>query len=132
MLLDECEKCDLNLCVENLISDVEIPYIFDNISHDRLKICFDVGHKNRFTPNLDILKNYGEHIEVLHIHDNDGSADQHSIPGRGNIDWNGFAVELKKYPNLVLSSELKLYNEDYKSVLSENFNALCKIENLQK
>ena len=30
-------------------------------------------------------------LAALHLHDNDGTADQHRFPGEGNIDWRAFA-----------------------------------------
>ena len=32
---------------------------------------------------------------ALHLHDNDGTDDWHSLPFSGNIQWDGVAVKLK-------------------------------------
>ncbi|MBQ3494357.1 MAG: sugar phosphate isomerase/epimerase [Clostridia bacterium] len=133
-LLDACQKANINLCIENLYSTQEIPYIFKNLSHPKLKICFDTGHRNFLTPNFDIVSDFGKHIAVLHIHDNDGIDDLHNVIGNGNIDWQTFAKQISIYPHLVLSAEIK-YN-DPTNVLEnqiQEFNKLDKlIENYTK
>lgn len=51
-------------------------------------ICFDCGHAN--LAGLDLpaeIKRIGNRLKVVHIHDNDGSADQHRLPLEGNISW---------------------------------------------
>ena len=125
-MLEVCDKCNINLCVENLYSEEEIPYIFKNINHNRLKICYDVGHKNFLTPNFDIMARYSEYISVLHLHDNNGTKDEHLPCGRGNIDWKKFAQEeLITIPNITLSAEVR---EVGNNILQETFEGLEMIE----
>ena len=132
-ILKVCEKYDLNLCVENLYSAEEIPFIFKNIHHKNLKICLDYGHKNFLTKSFDIMKEYGKYVTVLHIHDNFGEKDEHAIVGHGNIDWDYVAEGLKDKQYLVLCSEIKLPDkEHYAQGLKENFVALCKLDSLIK
>lgn len=130
-LLKECEKHDINLCIENLYSDKEIPYIFDNIKHKNLKICFDIGHKNCLTPNFDLMKDYGEFVTVLHLHDNDGKKDLHNIIGTGTIDWEYFAKQMTNRDDLVLCSEVKQKDDiDFIDYLIKNLNSLTMLDNL--
>lgn len=130
-LLKECEKYDINLCIENLYSENEIPYIFKNIQHKNLKICFDIGHKNCLTPNFDVLKDYGAFVTVLHLHDNDGKKDLHNIIGTGTIDWQIFAKQMANRDDLVLCSEVKQKDDtNFKEYLIKNFNALIMLDNL--
>ena len=130
-LLKVAYKCNLNLCIENLFSCNEIPYVFSNISDDRLKICFDVGHRNCLTPNFDVLTDFGEHVSVLHIHDNNTKSDEHKILGTGTINLKEFANKLSKYPDLVLSAEVKQKdNTSYIDYLTNNYNALTNLDDL--
>lgn len=129
-ILNVCDECDINLCIENLYSEKEIPYIFRYIKHKRLKICFDVGHQNFLTPNFDIMKRYGKYVEVLHLHDNHGLKDEHLVCGQGNIDWSIVAKGLRSFPNLVLSAEVKCKDCVKDNFLSDVYNGLCIIENL--
>lgn len=130
-LLKVAHKCNLNLCIENLFSYDEIPYVFSNISDERLKICFDVGHRNCLTPSFDVLSNYGNFVSVLHIHDNNSKSDEHKILGNGSIDINEFANGLAQYPNLVLSSEVKQKDDsNYIDYLTSNYIALNNLNSL--
>ena len=74
------------------------------------------------------MNKYGEFVTVLHLHDNDGKADLHKIPYTGSVNWNEFAKSLVRFPNLVLSSEIKYNNVDFKKILQENLNALKKLD----
>lgn len=130
-LLKVCEKYDVNLCIENLYSEIEIPYIFENIHHRNLKICLDYGHRNFLTPDFDIMKEYGKFVSVLHIHDNYGKTDEHLPIYKGNIDWNYVAAGLRDKIDIVLSSEIKLKQpEMYKDILKENLKGLNFLEKL--
>ena len=106
-LLELCDECGINLCIENIFLTNEFDYIFRNINHPRLKICFDTGHRNFLTPSMDVIKDYGKHISVLHIHDNYGITDDHLPCGQGLINWEEFAQQIATLPNLVLSAEIK-------------------------
>lgn len=129
-LLEICEECNTNLCIENLYSDEEIPYIFRNISHPRLKICFDTGHRNFLTPNFDVLEDYGKYVTVLHIHDNHGETDEHIVCGEGTIDWEKFAQQLAKYPEIVLSAEVKTNDKNKDTLITDQVNAFQKLNTL--
>lgn len=131
-LLKLCEECQINLCIENLYSEKEIPYIFRYIKHDRLKICFDIGHQNFLTPKFDLLKKYSEFVSVLHMHDNNGFKDEHLICGNGSIEWKKVAKDLKKISNIVLSAEIKDKKQDYQKTLKDAYESLCVIEQLMQ
>jgi len=52
------------------------------------KICFDVGHAHVNGYNLlEFYKYIRNHLGVVHLHDNDGTKDQHLPPYSGSIDW---------------------------------------------
>ena len=128
-LLEICDELDINLCVENLFSTEEIPYLFKNIKNKHLKICFDSGHRNFLTPDFDVMKDYGNHVSVLHLHDNFGKTDEHNICGNGTIDWDDFAKNVAKHKDLVLCAELKEEKPDinYLRKQMEEFNKLDKL-----
>jgi len=61
-----------------------------------LKITLDVGHANTTDINpIDYFKQFKDFIINIHIHDNDGSSDQHALIGEGNIDFKNFLKECK-------------------------------------
>ncbi|MEM2929741.1 MAG: sugar phosphate isomerase/epimerase family protein [Thermoproteota archaeon] len=62
--------------------------LIKEVGSESLGVCFDTGHANvnkLSTPAMvEILR---EHLIATHIHDNDGSHDQHLPPLMGSIDW---------------------------------------------
>jgi len=62
-----------------------------------LKITFDIGHANttNFNP-IDYFKRVKDFVIDMHIHDNDGTSDQHALIGEGNIDFKNLLRECKK------------------------------------
>ena len=43
-----------------------------------------------------MLARHLDRLLVTHLHDNDGSADQHRLPGQGKADWPGIVHTLKQ------------------------------------
>jgi len=64
---------------------------------DGVGICFDLGHAHASGYNLvefhEAIRNY---IVAYHIHDNDGSRDQHLLPLLGSIDWHAIKSVIKR------------------------------------
>lgn len=94
-IIDAAERLNVNFAVENMSRYEYLECIFQNIRSDRLGFCFDSGHCNVFTPEYDYLSKYGNKLIALHLHDNDGLEDWHSLPYMGNINWNKIADKLK-------------------------------------
>ena len=127
-ILKNCEKFDINLCIENLYSEKEIPYIFSNISHPLLKICYDTGHKNFLTPNFNICEKYGKYIACLHLHENNGIKDEHKKLSIGSKVFNRLLSEINFIDDrVVLSSEAKYVNDDWKDYLANDLKALTTL-----
>ena len=95
-IIDIAEKLNINIAIENMSRPEFLSCIFENIDSRRLGFCFDSGHWNVFTPDLDLLTLYGDKLISLHLHDNDGKDDWHSLPFSGNIDWNEIKNKLKE------------------------------------
>ena len=71
---------------------------------DRVSYTVDTGHLHGLghRPELFIRELGAAHVRLAHIHDNDGSADQHGIPGTGTIDFpallHAYAAEQWQFP----------------------------------
>ena len=88
---------------------------------DALCVCVDTGHTNLATnmgyPAVgDVIRDLGDLVEVLHMHDNNGIKDQHKILGTGIIDWKDVLSALSEigysgYYNL--ETMLKHYGDDF-------------------
>ena len=63
---------------------------------DMFKVCLDTGHANFCGEKpADAVRLVGkEYLGSLHVHDNNGKADEHKTPGNGTIDWEDFSDAL--------------------------------------
>ena len=123
------------LAVENINYQKPFIDIFDNIDHLYLKFCYDSGHNNCFDPDFDYLEKYGDKLICLHLHDNNGIQDQHTLNKFGTIDWNKIAKKLAKLnlDNISLDYEILMYggikvSED--ECLKETFKQAVELEYL--
>lgn len=101
-LVAKIEHVDITLCLENLcitfISIEDILEVIERVGSDKLGICLDTGHLNILKANTqgDFIRKAGKYLKALHVHDNDGSSDQHLIPfARGNIDFKDIVYALR-------------------------------------
>ena len=69
----------------------EIIALLDGTDRGSVAVCFDSGHANMSGHFVEFASALLPHAVTTHLHDNDGTADQHMFPGLGNIDWPGFA-----------------------------------------
>ncbi len=87
-------KFGVNVALENMGSPEFIGFILDNVDCERLGFCYDSGHHRCFSPDDDLLSQYGKRLMALHLHDNDGISDLHALPFSGVCDWSGIARRL--------------------------------------
>ena len=99
--LPKAEELGVTLLSENILwgasSDPRIiAELVKTVGSDWFGWCFDVGHAwcSGYAP--DVLKECAVVPTSLHIQDNDGSGDQHLIPGDGTIDWDLFTDTLRE------------------------------------
>ena len=97
-IVDTAERLNVNIAVENMSRPEYLEHIFQDIQSERLGFCFDSGHCNVFTPGVNFLSLYGDKLMALHLHDNDGVDDWHSLPFSGNIKWNDIADKMSHIP----------------------------------
>ncbi|MBN1294697.1 MAG: sugar phosphate isomerase/epimerase [Candidatus Latescibacteria bacterium] len=101
-LADFCNGSGIVLAVENLIYDYDITSnpqkmnrLIAAINKPNVKSLLDIGHSYLLGTAPDIF--LSELLECpvhFHIHDNNGSADQHMYPGLGQIDFAAFFTTL--------------------------------------
>jgi len=63
--------------------------LFEQLKSPFFGFCLDMGHQNSFssTPIKEWLEVLSDFIQELHLHDNDGSLDQHRPVGSGTVDF---------------------------------------------
>jgi sugar phosphate isomerase/epimerase len=86
------------IAIENIFEDepTNLSVLMEAMSSENFGVCFDTGHCNLFSKvSIDKwLDSLGEYIVELHLHDNDGSADQHYPIGDGTFNFDRFFSRL--------------------------------------
>jgi len=62
-----------------------------------MKVCFDIGHANTVGQIDEMIDLIGDRIKNVHIHDNNGTNDDHMTIGDGNIDFTNVLKKLSGY-----------------------------------
>lgn len=110
-LLAYAKEQDVTICLENMpmlrfsmSKPAQIREFVDAIQDDHFKICLDTGHVAVFPelPLGDAVRELGDRIRVLHVHDNMGDRDAHLWPTQGIINWPEFVCALRdiRYPGI--------------------------------
>ena len=90
---------DMVLAVENVMEPGPdmLVQIAEQVNDPRLGLCLDVGHANTVSkiPVRQWLKRLAPRLIHLHLHDNDGAADLHQIPGDGSLGFPGLMDEIE-------------------------------------
>lgn len=72
--------------------------LLDALDPSRVRFCFDTGHANAFgsVPFGEWLEVLGDRLGEIHIHDNDGTTDQHLPVGEGNFPFREFMALVRR------------------------------------
>ena len=129
VLLPFAEKCGVRISLENIIAPsdtaAEVLAILEHFKSPRLVCCYDTGHAHimeaapgktqdkvayhirtrlwhdrLFFDPEPILERLAPYVVTAHIHDNNGFADEHLMPGGGTIDWKRETARLAACPRL--------------------------------
>lgn len=92
---------EIEFHLENMLElspDIMIETL-DSISDPRVSACLDIGHAhcNSTIPVLKWIEMLGSRVKYVHLHDNDGSADQHLAIGEGTVPMQEVCNALNKY-----------------------------------
>ena len=100
------EKYGVKVAIENInyhdkfgfASDPHvIKSLHDELDNEAFTVCFDVGHVNMVGIDpADAIQTLGHRIGCLHVHDNDGVHDTHTLTYYGTINWDNVAEALAK------------------------------------
>ena len=102
-LVEFAKTQGVTVCLENMpmrnfsMSRPEKILEFVNtINDENFKICLDTGHVAIFSDLSigNVVRELGDKMKVMHVHDNLGDGDRHLRPGCGRLDWNDFADAL--------------------------------------
>ena len=83
-----------------------------------LKVCFDIGHAHT-TGQLDEMMRLKPLFRNVHIHDNDGTRDEHLTLGEGSIDLEGVLRKLDGYEHDIIIESTSLESAVKSKVILE-------------
>lgn len=83
----QAEQFNVNVAFENLRNFTNLSQVLDQVDSKRIGFCYDCGHHYRYYPGKDLLSMYGSRLMAVHLHDDNGSREQHGLPFDGSIDW---------------------------------------------
>ncbi len=90
-LIEKASGIGTRIAIENIFEDEpsNLLSLMRELHSEHFGICFDTGHCNLFSrlPLRDWLTSLGPYLFELHLHDNDGSFDQHLPIGDGTFDF---------------------------------------------
>ncbi len=98
-----------------------------------IRFCYDSGHNHSFDPDFDYLTVYRDKLICLHLHDNLGDVDAHTLNKFGNTNWDEIAKKLAKVDeDINLDYEIlfskknmsKTWNTNY-TIYKEAFKLTC-------
>lgn len=103
-LVNYAKDYNITVCLENMpfpklpLGNVDqIVEFVDGLALKNLKICLDTGHANVCGTPLDMaVRMIGSRLACMHVHDNDGTEDQHSAPLSGTANFVSFARALSE------------------------------------
>ncbi len=135
-VLKVCHEQDTPIAIENLDYNDTFFDIFKRIDDPYLKFCWDIGHNNCFSHGFDFIKEYGDKLVALHIHDNDGIHDLHTLNQFGTINWKKVAKQLASLNrDINLDYEVRVLpkdNIDEENALKIVFGQACELEKMIK
>ena len=78
----------IRIAIENLDEFASPRQLFSEYPPEFLGLCYDSGHGNLANQRgLDELATLTDRLIALHLHDNDGTSDQHKLMYTGTVDW---------------------------------------------
>lgn len=100
---EEAKSAGLKFCLEPRVGEIisntdAILRLMDHVKSDNFGAVLDTGHQNAQKEILPLsIEKLGDRIFYLHVSDNDGKVNEHLPLGKGNIDWEGVFLALKKH-----------------------------------
>ncbi|MBC7321423.1 sugar phosphate isomerase/epimerase [bacterium] len=100
---ETAKSAGLKFCLEPRVGEIisntdALLRLMDHVKSDNFGAVLDTGHQNAQKEILPLsVEKLGNRIFYLHVSDNDGKINEHLPLGKGNIDWEGIFLALKKH-----------------------------------
>lgn len=105
-LSDYAAALGVTVCLENmpflkfsLSKPADILRVVEAVNRPNFQVCLDTGHVCVFGKELEIgeeVRRLGDHLRVMHVHDNKKGRDLHLMPRMGILDWESLVAALKE------------------------------------
>ncbi len=151
---ERAAKKGVKIALENLEIPEHLEFLFSRLGGmNNIGFCWDTGHNLCYTPDIDMMKLYGDKLLCLHINDNDGVSnpgtitwhdDSHFMPFDGKVDWQGVAERLDRAGwNGIMTQEMsrgkdgckkidRYFEMTYRQYLEETLARLKKLNGLRR
>jgi len=99
---ERCQELGIACVLENKLPHLlfaqtsDLLWILTAMDTVDVGVCLDTGHANVSGDIYSVMHKLGQHLRMIHAHDNHGHGDEHLVPGHGNIDWNRLLTELDR------------------------------------
>ena len=110
---------------ENLRKLANVAWAMETFEdYDNVGFCWDCGHENCYTKEIEFMPLFGKRLVCTHIHDNRGikDGDDHMLPFDGSLDFDRFARRMKEsgYKGSIM---LEVFKSDafYKDITCEEY-----------
>jgi len=133
MLENFARERNVRIAIENGNFEA-IKRLFSEYPPDYLGLCYDSGHGNLRADGLEQLESIKDRLISVHLHDNDGSGDQHKIMFSGTVNWEKLAgIMAKSSYSKCISMEVsmgKMGIEDEMAFLAKTFETGTKFADM--
>ncbi|XMB66631.1 sugar phosphate isomerase/epimerase family protein [Mycoplasmatota bacterium zrk1] len=89
-------KYGITIALENVRKPETLIFVLEKYSNSNVNFCYDCGHENVWSKDIDWLKLYGDRLSAIHLHNNYGETDDHLNLSQGLIELEGLANKLKE------------------------------------
>jgi len=132
-LVNYAEEKRVTVAFENLRTKTHLLEVIERYKDRKyVRFCYDCGHEHCYTQGIDWIKEFGDKLACVHIHDNFGydrstDPDAHLIPFDGNIDYADMVRRLDSvgYTGPIMLEVFNSSKPEYAAMTEDEFFALC-------
>lgn len=122
-ILKFAKSKNVKVAFENNKIEGYLEYLFDNLHHSNMGVCYDSGHCHCHFNDKFNWNKFKNKVFAVHLHNNDTSNDQHLLPfdKNGTIDWKTVLKDLKTAGYDGPISLESFYSSEYSQTKLEDF-----------
>lgn len=95
-IVNYAKELGVKVAFENTKIKGYLEYVLGNIKDDNVGLCFDSGHNHAHFNDDFNFEFFKGRIFAVHMHDNNGTHDEHLLPFDGTINWDYVVNKLKE------------------------------------